>query len=172
MTLASTSSPAQRLRAEPVGVRTRGPWIPRPGRRSIGIFRFNKIRLWKDLDEHWEIFVTNPVVRHLVDGVQAAVLGPRRPGRHRCAGVRRHDAAEPPAGRRGTDAGDRARYRGPVLRARRSARHWQEPDDHEPARERPCRRKEGALRRGEAGAGSRERTPGGGRAAPVLPGPS
>ena len=46
---------------------------------SVGLFRFNKIRLWKDLDEHWENFVTNPVVRHLVDGVQAAFVDPADP---------------------------------------------------------------------------------------------
>jgi hypothetical protein len=33
---------------------------------SIGVLRFNKIRLWKDLNDHWELFMRNSVVRHLI----------------------------------------------------------------------------------------------------------
>jgi len=31
----------------------------------LGIFQFSKFRLWKDLNDHWEEFVQNPVVGHL-----------------------------------------------------------------------------------------------------------
>lgn len=31
----------------------------------LGIFQFSKFRLWKDLNDHWEEFVQNPVVEHL-----------------------------------------------------------------------------------------------------------
>lgn len=46
---------------------------------AIGILRFNKIRLWKDLDEHWEQFVTNPVVRHLVEDSGGRFVDPKNP---------------------------------------------------------------------------------------------
>jgi hypothetical protein len=32
----------------------------------LGLFQFGKFRMWKDLDEHWETFLRNPVVSHLV----------------------------------------------------------------------------------------------------------
>lgn len=31
----------------------------------LALLQFSKFRLWKDLDEHWEAFVENPVVNHL-----------------------------------------------------------------------------------------------------------
>lgn len=37
---------------------------------SIGLLRFSKIRLWKDLDDHWELFARNPIVNHLVEGMR------------------------------------------------------------------------------------------------------
>ena len=36
-------------------------------RAAIGIFPFNKIRLWKDLNDHWTEFMDNPVVKHMVE---------------------------------------------------------------------------------------------------------
>ena len=33
---------------------------------AVAILRFDKIRLWKDLDDHWESFLRSPVVDHLV----------------------------------------------------------------------------------------------------------
>ena len=36
---------------------------------GLGMLRFGKIRLWRDLEEHWEEFAENPVVRHLIPGV-------------------------------------------------------------------------------------------------------
>ena len=34
---------------------------------DLGVLQFAKFVLWKDLDEHWERFTTNPLVRHLVE---------------------------------------------------------------------------------------------------------
>lgn len=36
-------------------------------RAAMGIFPFNKIRLWKDLNDHWTEFLDNPVVKHMVE---------------------------------------------------------------------------------------------------------
>ncbi len=36
-------------------------------RAAIGVFPFNKIRLWKDLSDHWSDFLDNPVVKHMVE---------------------------------------------------------------------------------------------------------
>ena len=36
---------------------------------GLGMLRFGKIRLWRDLEEHWEAFTDNPVVKHLVPGI-------------------------------------------------------------------------------------------------------
>lgn len=36
-------------------------------RAAIGVFPFNKIRLWKDLNDHWGDFLENPVVKHMVE---------------------------------------------------------------------------------------------------------
>ena len=36
---------------------------------GLGMLRFGKIRLWRDLEEHWEAFADNPVVKHLVPGI-------------------------------------------------------------------------------------------------------
>lgn len=46
---------------------------------SIGFLRFSKIRLWKDLDEHWEAFSANPIVSHLVDGGRGRFTDPADP---------------------------------------------------------------------------------------------
>lgn len=34
---------------------------------DLAILQFAKFRLWKDLDEHWEEMLANPLVRHLVE---------------------------------------------------------------------------------------------------------
>lgn len=34
---------------------------------AIALLQFGKYRMWKDLDDHWERFLENPVVRHLVE---------------------------------------------------------------------------------------------------------
>ncbi len=34
---------------------------------SVAILRFATFQIWKDLDEHWEGLIDNPVVRHLVE---------------------------------------------------------------------------------------------------------
>lgn len=34
---------------------------------GLGLLQFNKVRLWKDLDEHWQSFAVNPVVKHLIE---------------------------------------------------------------------------------------------------------
>lgn len=34
---------------------------------AIGVFPFQKVRIWKDLNDHWEDFLANPVVRHMVE---------------------------------------------------------------------------------------------------------
>ncbi len=34
---------------------------------TLALFQFGKFRMWKDLDNHWEHFLQNPVVRHLVE---------------------------------------------------------------------------------------------------------
>jgi hypothetical protein len=49
---------------------------------AIGILRFSKIRLWKDLNDHWETFLTSPVVRHLVDGANGSFQDDADPEGH------------------------------------------------------------------------------------------
>ena len=46
---------------------------------SLGILRFDKIRLWKDLDEFWVAFSRSPVVGHLVEGGAGAFVDPANP---------------------------------------------------------------------------------------------
>ena len=46
---------------------------------SIGVFPFQKVRLWKDLTDHWEEFLTNPVVKHLVEVGTGAFEDPADP---------------------------------------------------------------------------------------------
>jgi hypothetical protein len=46
---------------------------------SIGMLRFNKVRLWKDLDDHWAQFMSNPVVSHLVEGGRQQFVDPKNP---------------------------------------------------------------------------------------------
>lgn len=43
---------------------------------SIGLLRFNKIRLWKDLDEHWERLNSSPVVHHFISRVGESFSDP------------------------------------------------------------------------------------------------
>lgn len=46
---------------------------------SIGMFPFQKVRLWKDLTDHWEEFLGNPVVKHLVEVGTGAFEDPADP---------------------------------------------------------------------------------------------
>jgi hypothetical protein len=46
---------------------------------SIGILRFNKVRLWKDLNDHWLQFMSNTVVSHLVEGGRQQFVDPQNP---------------------------------------------------------------------------------------------
>jgi hypothetical protein len=46
---------------------------------SIGMLRFNKVRLWKDLNDHWMQFMANPVVSHLVEGGRQQFVDPKNP---------------------------------------------------------------------------------------------
>jgi hypothetical protein len=46
---------------------------------AVGVLKFDKIRLWKDLDEHWESFSKAPVVGHLVEGGAGAFKDPADP---------------------------------------------------------------------------------------------
>ena len=48
---------------------------------SIGLLRFTKIRLWKDLDEHWETFAKNSIISHLIDGGRGHYVDPADPER-------------------------------------------------------------------------------------------
>lgn len=34
---------------------------------DLAVLQFAKFRLWKDLDEHWDVLTRNPLVRHLVE---------------------------------------------------------------------------------------------------------
>jgi hypothetical protein len=34
---------------------------------SLALLKFGTFRLWKDLQDHWRTFMTNPLVKHLVD---------------------------------------------------------------------------------------------------------
>lgn len=55
---------------------------------SIGILRFTKIRLWKDLDDHWEMFQKNPIISHLVEGGRGKVFDdPNDPAHAGCPPV-------------------------------------------------------------------------------------
>jgi hypothetical protein len=46
---------------------------------AIGVFPFQKVRLWKDLNDHWEDFLENPVVKHLVEVGTGSFLDPADP---------------------------------------------------------------------------------------------
>jgi SpoU rRNA methylase family enzyme len=48
---------------------------------SIGLLRFTKIRLWKDLDEHWETFANNSIISHLIEGGRGHYVDPADPER-------------------------------------------------------------------------------------------
>ena len=51
----------------------------------LGIFNFGNFRLWKDLEESWELLARNPLVHHLIHSPDAAFADPRA------------DVAPPPA---------------------------------------------------------------------------
>lgn len=43
----------------------------------LGIFNFGNFRLWKDLEESWELLARNPLVHHLIHSPDAAFADPR-----------------------------------------------------------------------------------------------
>lgn len=43
---------------------------------DLAILQFAKFRLWKDLDEHWDVLTQNPLVRHLVESPTAVFADP------------------------------------------------------------------------------------------------
>lgn len=45
----------------------------------IGMFSYQKLRLWRDLEDHWQDFAENPVVRHLIDGGTTSFRDPADP---------------------------------------------------------------------------------------------
>jgi hypothetical protein len=46
---------------------------------SLSILQFAKFRLWKDLDDHWEVMLANPLVKHLVDSPNTPFEDPVAP---------------------------------------------------------------------------------------------
>ncbi len=62
---------------------------------TVGILKFNKIRLWKDLNDHWEQFLGNPVVGHLVEGGRQLFIDPKNPDRQGISGVSDSDLLNP-----------------------------------------------------------------------------
>ena len=51
---------------------------------AIGVFPFQKVRLWKDLNDHWEDFLGNPVVKHMVEVGTGLFHDPADPERRGC----------------------------------------------------------------------------------------
>ena len=45
----------------------------------VGMFSYQKLRLWRDLEDHWEDFAKNPVVKHLIDGGTTSFRDPADP---------------------------------------------------------------------------------------------
>lgn len=45
----------------------------------IGMFSYRKLRLWRDLEDHWQDFAENPVVKHLIDGGTTSFRDPANP---------------------------------------------------------------------------------------------
>ncbi|MEY4831653.1 MAG: hypothetical protein RLZZ562_3449, partial [Planctomycetota bacterium] len=58
---------------------------------SLCLLHFGKFRMWKDLQEHWPLFVEQPVVRHFVERAgQAFVDAAERPTREDLESARVH----------------------------------------------------------------------------------
>ena len=63
---------------------------------SIGLLRFSKIRLWKDLNDHWEMFQKNPIMAHLIEGGRGKVFqDPNDPDHAGCPSVSDSDLTNP-----------------------------------------------------------------------------
>ena len=62
---------------------------------SIGLLKFSKIRLWRDLDDHWEDFAQSPIVKHLIDGAGQAFVDPQDPERIGVAAISDADLMNP-----------------------------------------------------------------------------
>lgn len=46
---------------------------------AIAVLQFTKFRLWKDLDDHWEEFMTSPVFKHFVESPKTPFIDPVNP---------------------------------------------------------------------------------------------
>ena len=46
---------------------------------AIAVLQFTKFRLWKDLDDHWEEFMTSPVFKHFVESPKTPFVDPVNP---------------------------------------------------------------------------------------------
>ena len=46
---------------------------------AISVLQFTKFRLWKDLDDHWEEFMTAPVLNHFVENPKTPFVDPVNP---------------------------------------------------------------------------------------------
>ena len=44
---------------------------------SIGFLRFSKVRLWKDLADHWQDFAKKPLVRHFIENPNSQFKDPK-----------------------------------------------------------------------------------------------
>ena len=63
---------------------------------SIGLLRFGNIRLWKDLNDHWEMFQKNPIVSHMIDGGRGKIFNdPNDPDHLGCPSVVDSDLTNP-----------------------------------------------------------------------------
>lgn len=63
---------------------------------SVGLLRFSKIRLWKDLNDHWEMFQKNPIVSHFIEGGRGKVFDdPNDPDRSGCPTVTDSELTNP-----------------------------------------------------------------------------
>lgn len=85
----------QKFRAEILDLRLTDQGFQVDTDITIGILKFNKIRLWKDLDDHWEQFLGNSVVSHLVEGGRQLFIDPKNPERQDIVSVSDSDLLNP-----------------------------------------------------------------------------
>lgn len=63
---------------------------------SVGLLRFSKIRLWKDLNDYWGMFQKNPIVSHFIEGGRGKVFDdPNDPKREGCPSVTDSELTNP-----------------------------------------------------------------------------
>lgn len=46
---------------------------------ALGLFPFQRVRLWKDLNDHWKDFLNNPVIHHMVENGFGSFRDPADP---------------------------------------------------------------------------------------------